>query len=284
MKKNVKRDKIQADIYDEINIIVDYTGLTDGEILDKSSKLDAVMTDEYIKRITPLTYEEIEEYAIRQKVELSLAAKRNAIVEDNSIRYTRKDNLVEVVIFRNFTKIALDFNGNKRHMLRDYFAMMASLMVCLNTEKEFFKIQAIYLLKKNTIFCKSLYQVYRCFDKNVFGSFIQGTSNDLYTLNAIQNKETFFREALEFDVYKSVESGMDNSSRKEIYMGQLNITGKYNAALLDDSDVKDVLYKINEEIFDVFRQYLTDGFLEDMEEGKTTKLIGGFRIYDQCKE
>ena len=77
---------------------------------------------------------------------------------------------------------------------------------------------------------------------------------------------------------------MDNSSRKEIYMGQLNITGKYNAALLDDSDVKDVLYKINEEIFDVFRQYLTDGFLEDMEEGKTTKLIGGFRIYDQCKE
>lgn len=284
MKNDVKREKIQADIYDEINIIVDYTGVTDDEILEKSPKIDAVMNGDYTKSITSLTYEEVEEYALRQKVELSLAAKRNCIEKDKSIRYTGMDNLVEVVIYRNFTKITLDYGGNKKHILSGYFSMMSSLMECLKTEKEFFKIQAIHIQKKNTIFCKSLYQVYRCFEKKMFGTFIQGNSGESYSLNAVQNKEIFFKEDLEFDVYKSVEGGLDNNNRKEIYMGQLNITGRYNTAPLDDNSVNTVLVRINNEIFDVFRRYLTDSFLEDMEEGTTSKLIGGFHIYDQDKK
>jgi len=33
MQQNIERDEILANLYDEINIIVDYTGLTEGGIL-----------------------------------------------------------------------------------------------------------------------------------------------------------------------------------------------------------------------------------------------------------
>lgn len=278
MKENVKKEEIQANIYDKINIIVDYKGLTDDEIMEKSSMIDTIMSENYTKCITPLTYEEIEEYALRQKIGLSMGAKRSCIEQDKAIRYTSMDNLVEVVIYRKFTNIVLDYNDDIEHVLSDYFNMMVSLVECLNEEKEFFKIQTVSIQKRNTIYCKSLEQVYRCFEKKSFGTFIQRDSDDLYNLNAIQNKESFFKDDLEFDVYKSIEFGLDNNRKKDIYMGQFNITGRYDTAPLDGNDVKNVFDKINNGIFDIFMGHITDGFLEDMKNGKTSKVVGGFHI------
>lgn len=279
MQQNIKKEEIKANLYDEINIIVDYTGLTDGDVLEKSLKLDTLIKDgKFEKSFAPLTFEEIEEYAVRQKRELSLAAKRNSIEEDNSIRYIRNDNLVEIVIYRNFSQIRIYYGENIKHSLREYFGMLDSIAECLGKDRDFFKIQTVYVQKKNEIFARSLYQIFRCFDRSLFGTFIQGSSKDGYVLNIVQNKENFFSRDLEFDVLKAVNNGMDNNTQKEVFRGQLYITGRYDTAPIDDISVKDILNRINDGIFDVFKRYLTAGFLEDMKEGKTSKLIGGFHL------
>lgn len=277
MQRNIEREEITANLYDEINIIVDYTGLTDGDILEKSSGLDALVKDgDFEKYVAPLTYEEIEEYAVRQKRELSLAAKRNSIEEDNSIRYIRNDQLVEIVIYRNFSKIRMYYGENIKHALRDYFVMLGNIVDCLSRDRNFFKIQTVHVQKKNEIFAKSLYQLFRCFDRNMFGTFIQGYSKDEYILNVVQNKENFFCRDIEFDVLKAVKNGVDNNTKKEVFLGQLYIAGRYDAAPVDDVAIDRMLHKINDMIFDVFKRYLMEGFLEDMKNGKTSKLIGGF--------
>ena len=80
MQKGDEREKIIANLYDEINIIIDYTGLTDKDIVEKASDIDALLKEgRYVKSMSPLTYDEIEQYSKRQRRELSLAAKRNSI-------------------------------------------------------------------------------------------------------------------------------------------------------------------------------------------------------------
>lgn len=279
MQKDNIRESIKAYLYDEINIIVDYIGLTDGDILEKSSKIDELIKcGNFEKYITPLSYDEIEEYAIRQSRELSLAAKRNSIEEDNSIRYIRDDGLVEIVIYRNFLKIRLSYGQNVKHTLKDYFAMLDVIVNCLSIDKEFYKVKTVYLQKKNQIFSKTLYQLFRCFNKNMFGTFIHGNSKDVYSLNIVQIKENFWHDDLEFDVLKSIHNGLDAETKKEIYQGQLYITGRYDTAPVDDSNILEVIGRINDKIFDVFQRYLTEGFLEDMKNGVSSKVIGGFWI------
>lgn len=279
MKQKISRESIKANLYDEINIVVDHIGLTDGDILEKSSKIDGLIKGENFKKyIAPLSYEEIEEYATRQERELSLAAKRNSIEEDNSIRYISDDDLVEIVIYRNFSKIRLSYGQNVKHKLNDYFSILKSIVECLSLDKEFYKIQTVYLQKKNQIFSKSLYQLFRCFKRNMFGTFMHGASEESYALNIVQIKENFWYEDLEFDVLKSIHNGLDDETKKEIYQGQLYITGRYDAAPIDEIDIFKMLVRINDKIFDVFQRYLTEGFLEDMKNGETSKVIGGFWV------
>lgn len=278
MKEDIAREKIKASLYDEINIFVDYTGLTDRDVLESASIIDELMKDKgYNKYITPLNYFEIEEYALRQRREISLASKRNSIEEDNTIRYVRSDVMTEVIVYRSFLQIRLRYDENARHVLREYFVLLNNIVKCLRENKDFFKLQTVFLQKKNEIYCKSLYQVFRCFDRNMFGTFMYGSSKDPYSLNILQAKENFFCDDLEFDVLKAVSNGRDGNTNKDIYLGQFDITGRYDAAPIDNVDIVAYLGKINDQIFDIFRRYLTDGFLKDMVEGKTVKLIGGFQ-------
>lgn len=281
MKKNVERNNIKADLYDEIHVIADYIGLTDGDVDAKSSEIDALMDKGFTKKITPLTIDEIEGYGARQGVELSLAAKKTSIEEPKAIRYTETDGNVELVVYRNFCKVTLAYGTGRKHQLREYCALLNRIVGCLGTKKDFFKVQTISIQKKNQIFCASLYQLFGCFDKDMFGTCAQRKGNGELVLNAIHNTENFFSNEVEFDIVKSVERGVNSNNGKEVYRGQLNISGRYDTAPIDDKDIGNVLAKINGEMFGVFKEYLTEGFLQDMESGKTSKLIGGFKGYEQ---
>ena len=279
MQKGDEREKIIANLYDEINIIIDYTGLTDKDIVEKASDIDALLKEgRYVKSMSPLTYDEIEQYSKRQRRELSLAAKRNSIEEENSVRYVREDNLVEVVIYRTFTQIRLSYNDNIKHALRDYFSVMLDIMNCLNVDRPFFKIQTLFLQKKNKVFGTSIYQLFQCFEKDRFGTLIQGTKNDLYKLNILDGQENFSCDDLEFEVQKLVGSGIDANTKKKICIGRLDIIGRYDAAPIEDIDIIDKFGKLNDGIYDIFKKYLKKSFLEDMISGKTKKLIGGFHL------
>lgn len=277
MQENNEREKIIANLYDEIDIIIDYTGLTDKDIVEKALDIDALLeNDRYIKNMSPLTYDEIEQYSKRQRRELSLAAKRNSIEEENAVRYLREDSLVEVVIYRTFTQIKLNYNDSTKHVLRDYFSVVLNFATCLNEDRPFFKIQTVFLQKKNKVFGTSIYQIFQCFEKDRFGTFIQGTKNDLYNLDFLNGREVFSRDDLEFEVQKLIGSGMDVNTKKRISIGQLDIIGRYDVAPIEEFDIVEKLGRLNDGIYDIFRRYLKDSFLEDMINGTTKKLVGGF--------
>lgn len=279
MQKNDEREKIIANLYDEIDIIIDYTGLTDKDIVEKALDIDALLkNDRYVKSMSPLTYDEIEQFSKRQRRELSLAAKRNSIEEENSVRYLREDNLVEVVIYRTFTQIKLNYNDNTKHILRDYFSIVLNIATCLNENRPFFKVQTVFLQKKNKVFGTSIYQIFQCFEKDRFGTFIQGTKNDLYNLNLLNGRENFSCGDLEFEVQKLIGSGMDANTKKKISIGQLDIIGRYDAAPIEELNIVDKFGELNDGIYDIFKRYLKESFIEDMINGTTKKLIGGFHL------
>lgn len=53
------------------------------------------------------------------------------------------------------------------HKLKGNILRMAQL-ISLFAEEEYFEVEGLYLIKKDSIYCKSLYRLYQCYNKEMF--------------------------------------------------------------------------------------------------------------------
>ena len=161
---------------------------------------------------------------------------------------------------------------------------MSDLLEALRGKNPFLNLQGVYIRQVNQIYCKSLYQLFRCYDKSKIGTAIKTKVGEEYYLSAIQSKESFNSGDLEFTVDKIVEKGINTDTREDIYSGQLILLGKYPVFPMENIKLEYELARINEKLFDIFGKYLTKAFVEDIKKGKTDKVIGGFHAYETTEK
>lgn len=274
-KMKIERSSLKSNIYDNVQLIIDYTGLTDDDIMAESLKIDDVLREKKLKKeVSSLTIDEINNYSMRKETELSLAAKKLITDRENALRYYDENRKIELVIYRTFTILTINYCNGIVHSLAICSALVDRIIGTFK-EKPFFKIESIAIKKENRIYCATLYQLYRCFERKMIGDSIWGVDGEDIMLNSIQNKTYFSRGQIRYEVEKIVESGYDVESADEIYSGQLILTGSYRLGILEEINVAEKLRVINDDMFDIFLMHITVGFLEDMQKGESNRLIGG---------
>lgn len=273
-KQEILPDEIKANIYDKIELIVDFHGITRLEIENAQEKIKKVLSpDIYGRREEEFKEDELEAYKDRHFVsDASLRRYKNT---ENVIRYYSKDETEIVTISRLFLQITLRYEV--AHKLKDNILLMAQL-VQLFAQEEYFEVEDVYLIKKDSIYCQSLYRLYQCYNKEMFADasyLLQRKMKGIIPAStSICNKLKF--EDYDVSIIKSVIRGY-TSSGEEIYEGKIDTIVSYEV-IGEQINIEKVLNKLNAISFKVFISHMTDNFINDLITGSTDKVKDGVNM------
>lgn len=274
-KYDIAPDCIKANIYDQVELIVDFHGITKKDMEFVQEKTKKILdSKEYSMSEDPFSLDELQYYAERHNISISM--QRRMKDSECVIRFYAKDNTECITISRLYIGITLSYEV--AHNLKRNINLLAEL-VHLFDEQEYFEVENVYLIKKNSIYCSSLYRVYQCFDKLAFG-------DAGYTLNRRFSDEirpltsevynVFEYNGAEVKLYKSVIPGTIARSDEEIYEATLLSIVVFDTANIDEEiDIEKTLEKLNQISFKVFIHHITDSFAEDLLKGVSDKVKAG---------
>lgn len=275
-KQDILPDEIKANIYDEIELIVDFHGITRIEIEKTQEEIKQILSpDYYSRREGEFSKDELLAYGERKYISTS-SLKRYHDTE-SVIRYYSKNETEIITISKLFISITLNYEVT--HKLKDNISLMAQL-ISLFAEEEYFEVEGVYLIKKDSIYCKSLYRLYQCYNKELFAdtSYLlqKKEKNILPESTSICNK--FRYRNYDVRIVKSVIKGY-TSSEEEVYEGKMDTTISYEVPE-GWINVEDILNDLNEISFQLFISHITEGFANDLVIGNTNKVKDGVNVND----
>lgn len=280
-KRNILPSDIRANIYDSVEIIVDIHGITRLDIEDVLQKLNELLPAENYSRVDDsLTVDEINDYGDRRDNSLSISARKRYLDTESVIRYYAKNFSERVTISRLFISIYLSYEI--AHDLKSNIRLMDQLVQVFN-ELEYFELEKIYLVKKDSIYCSSLYRMYQCYDKRMFADAgyqlsLQKKQTDTGVTRVYNN---FTYDAAEVILNKEIMTGKIADSEELIYKGKLD-TIISKEPVEDTVRVGEVLTELNKISFEIFISHITDAFARDLMDGKSDKVRKGLNYYEQC--
>lgn len=274
-KHDIVPDCIKANIYDQVELLVDFHGITKKDIESAQEKIKKVLNSkEYSMSEEPFSLDELQYYAERHNI--SILAQKRMKETEHVIRFYSKDSTECITISRLYIGITLSYEV--AHNLKTNIILLSKL-VRLFAEQEYFEVENVYLIKKNSIYCSSLYRVYQCFDKQAFGDTgymlkrrfpgeIRPLTSEIYNV--------FEYNGAEVKLYKSVIPGAIAGSEEEIYEASLLTIVIFDTTNADEEiDIGKTLEKLNEISFKVFIHHITESFAEDLIKGFSDKVKAG---------
>lgn len=271
-KKDISPEDIKANIYDLINLCVEIHGINKQDI-DKIQEdlIEILPAEEYSRTEDSFSVDEINSYGDRRFI---TGAKRRRYLENEGVvRYYSKDNTEIITLSRLFISIRLTYEV--AHDLKKNIILLNKIVELFN-QYDYFEIEKMYIEKRDSIYCKSLYRLYQCFDKKMFGDvgyFLERDKKKIDTgILEVTNK--FAYDDCEVEIYKYVSKGYFPDAGEEVYEGKIN-TIIASDVCEDNVNVEDVLLKLNSISFDIFMYHITDDFARDLVEGKSNKLRKG---------
>lgn len=278
-KKNIKPSDMKANIYDSVEIIVDIHGITEADIKSVLYKLNRILSaDTYSRTDDLLNAEEINAYGDRQDIPLSISARKKYLDTENVTRYYSKDQSEIITISRLFISIFLSYEI--AHDLISNIKLMNEIIKTFNN-LEYFEVERIYLVKKGSIYCSSLYRMYQCFEKTMFGDIeyqLSREKNDT-TSGVTRVYNNFVYNNIEVILDKRIMMGYFEGLGDKVYEGKLDTTVS-KEALGDSINIEDVLIELNKISFELFICHITDAFVKDLKVGKSNKVRKGLNCYE----
>lgn len=278
-KKNILPSEIKANIYDYVEIIVDIHGITRLDIETALQRLNEILpAGNYSRSDDSLTVDEINDYGDRRDIPLSTSARKRYLDTENVVRYFSKNLSERVTISRLFISIHLSYEI--AHDLKSNIDLMDQIVQVFN-ELEYFEVEKIYLVKKDSIYCSSLYRMYQCFDKKMFADagyqlFLQKKQTDTGVTSVYNN---FTYDEAEVILNKKIMTGKIADSDELIYKGMLDTMISKNPTG-SDIRVKEVLTELNKISFEIFICHITDAFARDLMNGRSDKVRKGLNFYE----
>ncbi|EPR10218.1 hypothetical protein [Ruminiclostridium papyrosolvens] len=282
IKKNtIKPEQIKANIYDTVQLIVDITGVTSLDLDYIQSCLKSLFPSNlYTLMETELYPCEVEDLSERRPDGITITSQKRLIEKETVLRFVSKDESEEISISRLFIIIKLNYKS--AHKLSEKIDMIREILSCF-FRINYFEIVRITLNKKDNIICNSLYMIYQCFVKSMFGdiTYTLGRKGEDVKQSSLENKSYLMYGENIVKIYKSVQNGNINynDKKKEVYEGNLNITMSYECLEnYDANDTKLKFIELNNIAFQIFMNHITGSFAEDLVLGNTNKVLGGFNI------
>lgn len=274
-KYDIVPDHFKANIYDQVELLVDFHGITKKDIESAQEKIKKILNPkEYSMSEEPFSLDELQYYAERHNI--SIFAQKRMKDAEHVIRFYSKDSTECITISRLYIGITLSYEAT--HNLKSNIMLLAEL-IRLFAEQEYFEVENVYLIKKDSIYCSSLYRVYQCFDKQAFGDIgytlkrrlpeeIRPLTSEIYNV--------FEYNGAEVKLYKSVIPGTIARSDEEIYEATLLTIVVFDTTNADEEiDIVNTLEKLNQISFKVFIHHITESFAEDLVKGFSDKVKAG---------
>lgn len=267
---HIKPSDIKANIYDSVELIVDIHGLTRQDIDNALKDLNEILpSTEYARKEDSLTDEEINDYGDRRENGLSAAVRKRYLDTESIVRYYSKDETEIITISRLFISIYLSYEV--AHNLRDNIKLIDKIIRAFD-KIEYFEVEKIFLVKKDSIYCSSLKQIYQCFNQNLFadmGYFFEcfDENNNIDTgVTRVYNN--FSYGDVEVAVNKEVMQGILIDTGEPVFECKMDTITAVEP-LGDSVSVAEEMDKLNRVSFDVFMSHITDSFAEDLKESSS---------------
>lgn len=273
-KQDILPDDIKANIYDKIELIIDFHGITRLEIEKAQEQVKQILSpDYYSRREGEFWNDELSSYGDRNYI--SSASLKRYHDTESVIRYYSKDETEIITISKLFLSVTLNYE--MAHKLKDNISLMAQL-ISVFAEEEYFEVEGLYLIKKDSIYCKSLYRLYQCYNKEMFADasyLIQKNEKNVQPEStSICNKFKYGKYKV--SIVKSVIKGY-TSYGEEVYEGKMDTIVSCDT-FEESINVEDIIKELNEISFKLFLSHITEGFANDLITGKTNKVIDGVNV------
>lgn len=278
-KSQINPKQIKANIYDTIELIVDIKGITNKDLEEIENELKELFkADDYNLFETELYEDEINKLCKRKASEMSVASKKRLLEKESVLRFISRDETERISICRLFVSIKLDYKAI--HSLSKKIELMNSIIKCFSQIEYFYK-ERITINKVDSLVCSSLYKLYQCFDKSMFGdiAYKLNRNNNISNIKEqmLKNESYFEYDNNEIIVQKFINNGILNSDdRKTVYQGIMNVTASYDCLENNDVKVKDKMISLNDILFIIFINHITESFANDLINGETNKILEGF--------
>lgn len=278
-KNDIRPSDIKANIYDSVELIIDIHGITRQDIEYVLEELNEILPAEYYSRTDDsLTPQEINDYGDRRDSLLSWATRKRYLDTENVVRYYSKDNSEQITICRLFISIYLSYEI--AHVLKANIELLDKIVKVFNT-LDYFEVEKIFLVKKDSIYCSSLFKMYQCFDKKMFadvGYLLDRTVQGLeYGVTRVYNNFSYGNA--EVIVNKEIMEGTLSDSNEIVYEGKMETIVSQEPSE-DEVSINDVLNDLNSISFKVFMCHITDNFARDLVNGKSSKVKMGVNRYE----
>ena len=273
-KQDILPDDIKANIYDKIELIIDFHGITRLEIEKAQEQVKKILSpDCYSRREGEFWEDELSSYGDRN--DISSASLKRYHNTESVIRYYSKDETEIITISKLFLSVTLNYE--MAHKLKDNISLMAQL-ISVFAEEEYFEVEGLYLIKKDSIYCKSLYRLYQCYNKEMFADasyLIQKSEKSVQPEStSICNKFKYGKYKV--SIVKSVIKGY-TSYGEEVYEGKMDTIVSCDT-FEEAINIEDITKELNEISFKLFISHITEGFANDLIGGKTNKVIDGVNV------
>lgn len=274
-KYDIVPESIKANIYDQVELLVDFHGITkkDIEIAQETIK-NILNPGKYSMSEDPFFLDELRYYAERHNMSMSMQKRLRDT--ESVIRFYAKDNTECITISRLYISISLSYEAT--HNLRENINLLAKLIHIFD-QQEYFEVENVYLIKKDSVYCSSLYRVYQCFDKRAFGDIgyeLKRKYPDEICPLTSEVYNVFEDNGAEVKLYKSVIPGTIAKSDEEIYEAVLLTIVTFDMTNTNEAiDIKKTLEELNKISFRVFIHHITESFANDLVKGSSDKVKAG---------
>jgi|GEM_PF-1408756 len=278
-KDKIKPSDIKANIYDSVELIIDIHGITRQDIEGALHELNDILPAEFYSRTDDsLTLQEINDYGDRKENSLSWATRKRYLDTESVVRYYSKNDSERITISRLFISIFLSYEI--AHVLKENIELIDKIVKVFNT-LEYFEVEKLFLVKKDSIYCSSLFRMYQCFDKKMFADvgYILGRSEKAIDNGVTRVYNNFSYGNAEIILNKEIVAGMLSDTNEFIYEGKMDTIVSKDPSE-DVVSIKDVLNELNSISFDVFMCHITDSFARDLVDGKSSKVRKGINCYE----
>lgn len=290
-KNKITAASIKANIYDKIEIAIYMDGLTILDIQKIEQEMgDICPANDYTRSVTEMQREEIEEMEKRNQYSMSMVSKKRLLENESVLRFYSKGMTEIISISRLFLRIELNYK--ETHRLNKKFQLVQNIAIKIKDTIPYTEIKSITLFKRDSIICSSLYRMYQCLNKNMFGdisyelnrkigkcesialrnysNFIYGSNNILVTREVqpgYLNEKECFKGTIDICIFMNIE---DCKEFKFIQSNNLSLGCK------EIQTIETILKTQNEIIFSVFLEHITASFKNDLLLGKTDKVLEEF--------
>lgn len=282
-KQSVKRADLKANILAKVTLRIDFT-----RVLDVTNFINDVQQN--------LGKEFEYREGLLNEVELTINDPdpvSNEIILKKSInkeivyRFLDERKKVEISISRFF--ISFDIRCNSTYCFGNYIDKFSEIIAMLEARYELINIVRLGLRKVNIVICPDIEAVYACFNRNLYLNYSPHSGESRLSLLKSQWADYFTLDGYGFNLIKQITPGImkDYSDEKEVLQVVLDIDGYLKDELLLEKpvsakNVKEIIIDINNNIFNVFKDHITEAFIVELINGGSSKILEGVNVNAVC--